>query len=89
VSLKKNISNLCLHPDIQSNSIEFIKSCVLSGLGVAQFHDYVVLDEIKQGKLVELLPDHFKENEPLYIYYQKHRFVQPKVKELVKIILDH
>ena len=88
VSLKIDMVNLNLSPKIQSNSIEFIKSCVLAGLGIAQFHEYVVLDDIKQGKLIELFPGDFKGNEPLFIYYQKHRFVQPKVKELVKIILD-
>jgi DNA-binding transcriptional LysR family regulator len=86
VSLKKR-SNL---PDIQThmmaNNIQFIKQCVLKGLGIAQFHDYAVLEELKNGHLVELLPQCFKEEETLYVYYQKHQFVQPKVRQFIRLL---
>ncbi|MFC4892311.1 LysR family transcriptional regulator [Pseudofrancisella aestuarii] len=88
VGLKDANSYINISSDISSNNVSFIKKCVLDGLGIAQFHEYAAIEEIKRGDLIEVLPAVFNEKESLFIYYQKNRFVQPKIKELVKIILE-
>lgn len=88
VGLKDASMYINLSSNISSNNVNFIKKCVLDGLGIAQFHDYVVKDEIEKGELIEVLQNVFNEKESLFIYYQKNRFVQPKLKELVKLILE-
>ncbi len=89
VGLKnKPPTSLHLSNPIQANNIQFIKSCVLKGMGIAQFHDYMVQNEIESGELVEILSDQFNEKEDLFIYYQKNRYVLPKVRQLVNLILN-
>ena len=85
VSLKKPPSHLLLGNKLKANNIQFIKNCVLKGLGIAQFHDYVVANELIDGSLVEVLAIELKKQEELYIYYKKNRFVQPKVRSLVNL----
>lgn len=79
-----------LQPKMQCNlalnHIGLIKSCVLQGKGISQFHDYMVQEELADGALIELLAEKFYSEIPLYIYYQKHRFIQPKIRQFVKLV---
>lgn len=89
VNIKKNNLNPQTLPfELSANNIEFIKECVLNDLGIAQFHEYIVKDEIQNGKLVELLKDEFLDQQDIYIYYPKNKFVQPKVKEFVNLVMN-
>jgi DNA-binding transcriptional LysR family regulator len=84
VNLKTN-SNLNLTSKLKSNNAEFMKKCALENMGIIQLHDYMVKEELKNGDLIEILKDEFKEEIPIYIYYQRHRFVQPKVRNFVNL----
>ena len=65
-----------------------MKECVLNGLGIGQFHEYIVKKEIDDGKLIELLKKEFSDHQNIYMYYQKNKFVQPKVKKFINLVLD-
>ena len=69
------------------NHSSLIKSCALKGMGLIQLHDYKLKKEIADGTLIEVLKDYFNPAIPLYIYYQKHHFVQPKVRQFVNLLL--
>ena len=88
VSLNQPNKKIRIKPSISANNIEFMKTCTLKGYGIAQFHDYAIANEVKNGKLIEVLPGSLKPAEPLYLYYQKHNCVQPKVKQLVNLFLE-
>ena len=62
-----------------------MKKCALENMGIIQLHDYMVKEELKNGDLIEILKDELKEEIPIYIYYQRHRFVQPKVRNFVNL----
>lgn len=85
VSLKKQSTIPELKTTITVNNIEFMKQCALNHLGLAQFHDYAIQSQIDNGNLIEILKDSFKKEEPLYIYYQKHQFVQPKIRQFINL----
>ncbi|WP_395166688.1 LysR family transcriptional regulator [Francisella salimarina] len=89
VNIRESKVNIQMPPsDLSANNMEFMKECVLNDLGIAQFHEYIVKDEIQNGKLVELLKDEFLDHQDIYIYYPKNKFVQPKVKEFVKLVMN-
>ncbi|QEO57956.1 LysR family transcriptional regulator [Francisella marina] len=89
VNIRESKVNAQMPPsDLSANNMEFMKECVLNDLGIAQFHEYIVKDEIQNGKLVELLKDEFLDHQDIYIYYPKNKFVQPKVKEFVKLVMN-
>ncbi|MED7789655.1 LysR family transcriptional regulator [Francisella sp. 19X1-34] len=80
-------AKVCI-PDLSTNSIEFIKECVIDGIGISQFHEYIVRREIKEGKLVEILANELPGEEDLFIYYPKNKFVQPKIREFVNLVIN-
>ncbi|AFJ42640.1 LysR, Transcriptional regulator [Francisella orientalis str. Toba 04] len=84
VSIKKNNLNPQILPyDLSTNNIEFIKECVLNGFGIAQFHEYIVKDEIQNGKLVEFcLETSFWINKISMFAMPKTNLCSPKLKSL-------
>ena len=86
VNLKENLNpNLNLNSNLKSNNAKFMKKFALENMGIIQLHDYMIEEEIKNGSLIEILKDNFKQEIPIYIYYQRHRFVQPKVRNFVNL----
>jgi DNA-binding transcriptional LysR family regulator len=83
----KNDINLHLKTPLKLNNAMLMKQCALMGMGIIQLHDYMLIDELQSGKLIEILSEYLKPDVPLYVYYQKHRFVQPKIRQFIKLIL--
>lgn len=81
----KKPTTLNFSPKLVLNNTYLMKKCALLGMGIIQLHEYMVEDELKNGALVEILPQSLKERIPLYIYYQKYRFVQPKIRQFVNL----
>lgn len=71
------------------NNARMMRLAALNDMGIIQLHDYMVEDDIKSGTLVEVLKNAVKPSIPLYIYYQKHRYVQPKIKRFVDLVLNY
>ena len=85
----KQKTPLQITPTLKLNSAHFMKICALNHLGIVQLHDYMVEEELKKGQLVEVLQSSLKPAIPLFIYYQKHRFVQPKIKHFINLVVEN
>lgn len=57
-------------------------------MGIAQFHEYIIRKELEEGRLVEILPNEFANEQELFIYYPKNKFVQPKIREFVNLVIN-
>ncbi|WP_150467229.1 LysR family transcriptional regulator [Francisella sp. SYW-9] len=88
LNVKNNIDANIYNPVLSADSAEFIKECVLDGMGIAQFHEYIVKKELENGKLVQILANEFSKEQELFIYYPKNKFVQPKIREFVNLVLS-
>ena len=88
VNIKNNIKVNIANPTLSADSTDFIKECILDGMGIAQFHEYIIKDELEKGKLVEILANEFSSEQNLFIYYPKNKFVQPKIREFVNLIIN-
>lgn len=86
--LETNDQTIEVNTAIVGDHIAFVKMCVLEGLGISKFRRTTIHKELEHGKLIELMPEEFDRCFDLNIYYQKNQFVQPKVKELVKLFID-
>ncbi len=75
-----------LTPKMSLNNISVIKTFAEAGLGIVQVHDYVVEKSIKKGLQIEILPKLSTPNVPVYVYYQKHLYVQPKVRHFIILL---
>ena len=85
----KNTPSLNINAQLKVNQTAFMKECALNDMGIIQLHEYMLRDELAEGTLVEILDDEPKLEIPIYIYFQKHRFVQPKIRQFIHLFNDH
>ncbi|MDF1653799.1 MAG: LysR family transcriptional regulator [Coxiellaceae bacterium] len=83
----KSPTTLDLNVAMRINNANTLIETALHGLGITQLHDYMVEKQLANGQLVEVLSDYLNPSTDLYIYYNKHRYVQPKVRQLVSLII--
>ncbi|MDP1573652.1 MAG: LysR substrate-binding domain-containing protein [Coxiellaceae bacterium] len=86
VNLKDVTQKISLNCTLKMNDAHLIKQAAMTGLGIVQLHHYMVEKELENGTLVEVLKHATQPEIPLYIYYQKNRIVQPKVREFVNLV---
>jgi DNA-binding transcriptional LysR family regulator len=58
---------------VRLNSRHAIRQAALGGLGLALLQEYLVVDDVAQGRLLRLLPDHPPEPLPVQIVYPARR----------------
>lgn len=72
-----------LKPVLWLNDSRALCECAMQGLGIVSLHDYVVADALRSGNLVEILSDFNKGQQPVYLYYQRSRYLQPKIRRFI------
>jgi DNA-binding transcriptional LysR family regulator len=60
-----------------------------AGGGVFQTYRFIVDDDIKAGRLVELLPDHGGRSRPFCLIYPHGRHIALRVRAFVDFLVDH
>jgi DNA-binding transcriptional LysR family regulator len=71
---------------LRLSNTEAIRDAVLAGLGVAQLGEFLVGDDIRQGRLIALLPDYVRAETPICAVYPTRRHVSPKVRRFVEML---
>jgi len=72
------------------NSIAFLRSVALEGQGVIMVPQWVIRDELSQGKLVPLLEDYPLEpaSTPIQAVFAHNRHLAPKVRAFVEFLVE-
>ena len=85
----KNNKTVYVKPILWLNDSNAMRDCAISGLGIVKLHDYVVSEAIKAGQLVEILsPFRDREEQPVYLYYQKLRYLPTKIRRFIDFYTD-
>lgn len=79
----KDGKDIHVNPTLWLNDSYFIRECALRDMGIVNLHDYMVIDDIKSGKLIEILPDYQEPQKNVYLYYQQSRYLQPKIRAFI------
>ncbi|PWK92146.1 LysR family transcriptional regulator [Fulvimonas soli] len=74
---------LRLRSQVTVNSAETYAACCLAGLGIIQVPAYDVADELRAGRLVEVLPACVPPPLPLWAVYPGRRHLSPRVRAFV------
>jgi DNA-binding transcriptional LysR family regulator len=78
---------LSLKPFLRVNDTETMRTLALEGLGVIKVHEYVVSQDLADGRLVECLEGYTKEELPIWLAYRQQRHVPPKLRSFIDFIL--
>ncbi|MBB3211968.1 DNA-binding transcriptional LysR family regulator [Herbaspirillum sp. Sphag1AN] len=68
------------------NEMPAIKQAILHGLGIGFIAEWLILDELKTGNLVPLLPSWCPTFGGLRLYYSGHRFVPARLRALISLV---
>ena len=86
--LRSGRRTIATHPKqrIQVNDGEGIVAATLLGLGIGQVPDNMVVDELAQGRLVELLRPHRPPSMPISVVMPSSRLQPPRVRALLEAL---
>lgn len=79
----KNNREITANPVLRINDSQALRECALQGMGIVQLHDYMVLDTLRDGRLVELLKEFQEPRQSVYLYYHQSRYLQPKIRHFI------
>ncbi len=82
----KGASTVRFRPRFVTDSLFALRNALLSGLGVAVMSEWIVRDDIAEGRLVHLLPSYTSQSLPAYLAYPKARFYPAKLRKFVEIV---
>ena len=78
-----------LHGSIRINHAEPLRTLALGGLGISLLSRHLVHDDLREGRLVRLLPDWRPVvDAALYAVYLPNRFGMPKLRAFVEFLLE-
>jgi DNA-binding transcriptional LysR family regulator len=79
----KNAKDIHVNPALWINDSYMMRECALHDMGIVNLHDYMVVDDIKKGKLIEILHEYQEPQTNVYLYYQQSRYLKPKIRKFI------
>lgn len=73
---------------ILSNSAQMELAFCLAGNGIVRLPSFVITDEIKNGDLVEVLPDYKRHKIGIYLVYPSRKHMSLKVRSFIDFVLE-
>jgi len=71
------------------NDSELLLGLARAGVGILWFTEALILDDLRDGRLVKLLTDFEIEGEvPLYAAYQRSRYLNPRIKSFIDFLAE-
>ena len=82
------VREITLPPSISVTGADTYAACAAAGLGLVQVPRYRVADDLRAGRLVEVLPDYPPEPMPVSVLYPQNRQLSARVRVFVDWICD-
>ncbi len=73
---------------LQMDSAESLHQSAVAGLGIATLPSYVVNDDLRSGKLVQLLAGYAEAAEPIRVIYPSKRHLSPKIRLFIDKLVE-
>jgi len=74
---------LLLSGNFEANSADALYQATLSGLGVARLSTYLVGKDLREGRLIRVLPEYEDNGSDIYAAYSARRNMPPKVRAFI------
>jgi len=75
--------------NFQANSADAIYHAVLAGLGIAQLSDYLIVEDLESGRLVQVLPQLTHDSSDIVAIFPDKRNLSPSVRAFVDYLSQH
>lgn len=74
--------------NFEANSADAVYHAALAGLGVARLSTYLVGNDLRSGRLVQLLPEYVHQKADILAVYPDRRNLSPKVRVFVDFLVE-
>ena len=88
VTGQNNEVSVSLHNTIQMNSSLAIREAILANAGIARMPTFVVGEDIKKGRLVQLLPNYRSPELSIFVLYPQRQHLAPKVRAFIDFLVE-
>ena len=85
---RREVSRVRLEPVAIHNDAESLRLAVRAGVGVSILPDYLAGDDLRRGRLVELLPSHRAGSFDVHALFTERRHLRPSVRAFVSFLGD-
>lgn len=86
--INDNLESIRIHPEILINSSLHLKHLALNGTGLVYLPSFTVDEEIRQGRLIEILSEFKVPKLNMYAVYPAVRYLSKRVKVIIDFLLD-
>ena len=70
------------------NDSQSLLNAAISGLGIAYLPSYLYADALKDGRVVDIMPELPKNRKGIYITCSPERYLQPKLRALIEFLAE-
>ena len=74
--------------NISANDSIAVKKMTIYGAGITSLPTFLADEEIKNGKLVRLLPEYKEGTSPIYAVFPEKKYMPPKVRAYIDFLVD-
>ncbi len=74
--------------NIEVNSADGIYHATLAGAGVARLSTYLINDDIKSGRLINVFPDYADDSSDILATYSQKRNLSPKIRTFIDFMVE-
>jgi len=86
---KNKVETIEVKGRIKTNNASAIRQLVLEGAGISTLSDFLVEEDIKQGRLIRVLPDYQIDDAGIYAVYQDQNYQLAKVRIFIDFLAAH
>lgn len=79
---------LRLRSNFDANSADALYHATLAGLGVSRLSTYLIGNDLREGRLVRVLPDYEDNGSDIYAVYSARRNLAPKVRAFIDHLVN-
>jgi DNA-binding transcriptional LysR family regulator len=73
---------------VSTNNHEAVRGAALSGLGIALLPEYLVVDDIRHGRLESVLPAYSAETLPAHVVYPSRHHLAPRTRAVIDFLIE-
>jgi DNA-binding transcriptional LysR family regulator len=84
----KNGQSVQVEPFLFLNDSRAMSGCAMKDMGIVGLHDYVVNEALANGQLIEVLAKFQEPIKTIYLYYEKSRYLQPKIRRFIDFYVE-
>jgi DNA-binding transcriptional LysR family regulator len=73
---------------LKIDNAEALRRAALRGLGIAMLPSILILDDLREKRLIEILPDFAAPERPMSLLYQQERQKSPKLRSFTEFVVE-